>query len=270
VVPPESVLRAFGCSGTPAAIAGGQGTTFRCGEVILKPAGRVDEAEWTADTFERLRGEGFRVAKPVRVAGGKAVVEGWTAWTRLDGEHAGRNGGRWPETVAVCEAFHLALEGVERPAFLDLRDDPWSEADRMAWSEAPPDVLPELHPLVERYLRLLRRVESPSQVVHGDFTANVLFADGLAPAVIDFSPYWRPAGFAVGVVLADAVTWGEAGAEVFDLGFHIEEFPQLLVRAAFRRLLEVDRHARRSPRDVRGELSRHVQTLELVEHFAAG
>ena len=43
--------------------------------------------------------------------------------------------------------------------------------------------------------------------MHGDLTGNVLFADDLAPAVIDFSPYWRPTGFASAIVVGDALLW---------------------------------------------------------------
>jgi len=39
---------------------------------------------------------------------------------------------------------------------------------------------------------------------------NVLFADASPPAVIDFSPYWRPAGLALAVAAVDALMWGGA------------------------------------------------------------
>jgi hypothetical protein len=40
-----------------------------------------------------------------------------------------------------------------------------------------------------------------SQLVHGALTAIVLFEQGLAPAVIDFSPYWRPSASGEAVVV---------------------------------------------------------------------
>jgi len=49
-----------------------------------------------------------------------------------------------------------------------------------------------------------------SQLVHGDLTGNVLFAQDQPPAVIDLSPYWRPPKYAEGVVLADALCWHDA------------------------------------------------------------
>ena len=52
--------------------------------------------------------------------------------------------------------------------------------------------------------------------MHGDLTGNVLFARGLPPAVIDFSPYWRPVGFASAVVVGDALLWEGADESLLD------------------------------------------------------
>ena len=47
-------------------------------------------------------------------------------------------------------------------------------------------------PEVARLVAARRSVDAVSQLVHGDLSGNVLLAHGLPPAVIDFSPYWRP------------------------------------------------------------------------------
>ncbi|MER7333612.1 MULTISPECIES: hypothetical protein [unclassified Micromonospora] len=52
--------------------------------------------------------------------------------------------------------------------------------------------------------------------MHADLTNNVLFAPGLAPAVIDISPYWRPPEYAEGVVVADALCWHGAPATLWE------------------------------------------------------
>ena len=48
---------------------------------------------------------------------------------------------------------------------------------------------------------------APNQIVHGDLHGNVLFAGDAAPAVVDLTPYWRPGGWAIGVLAVDAVAW---------------------------------------------------------------
>jgi hypothetical protein len=67
--------------------------------------------------------------------------------------------------------------------------------------------------------------------VHGDLTGNVLFATDLPPAIIDFSPYWRPTPFASAIVVADALVWEGADASLLGAVAHIDRFEQFLLRA---------------------------------------
>jgi hypothetical protein len=65
----------------------------------------------------------------------------------------------------------------------------------------------------------------------------VLFTAGEPPAVIDFSPYWRPAGLALAVAAVDALTW--SGADPAILGELADQpgLDQLLARAHVGRLV---------------------------------
>ena len=72
---------------------------------------------------------------------------------------------------------------------------------------------------------------APSQLIHGDLSGNVLFHDQLPPAIIDFSPYWRPAAYASAIVVADALVWEGADARILGAVSHIDDFGQYLVRA---------------------------------------
>ena len=264
---PPAVLLSFGIEESAVPLAGGQGESFRAGDLVLKPAPKEEETTWASELFATLDGPGFRVPRPARATDGRWVVEGWAASQFIEGEHAGSNGGRWPETIAACEAFHAAIRGIPRPAFLDARTDPWSVADRMTWGELPLEMLPAFAEPIRRLAALLEPLDLPSQVVHGDFTANVLFADGLPPGVIDFSPYWRPTGFAVAVIVADALSWGGAEASIFDLTAHIPQFKHLLVRAELRRVLELDQHTRRGGTRQVAEVPHHLRTVELIEQL---
>lgn len=266
---PATVLAAFNLRGPVARLPGGQGQSVRVGGCVLKPVPDPLEGDWTAGVFEALAGPGFRVPRPLRSADGRFVVEGWSAWRFIEGAHAGRNGGRWRDTIAACEAFHRAIEGLARPAFMDTRADAWAVADRMAWGEVPLATLPAFEALASRLVQLLEPISLPSQVVHGDFTANVLFADGLEPGVIDFSPYWRPAGFAIGVIVADALTWGGADSSILELAAAVPEFGQLLVRAELRRLLELDQHTRLG-RPRLDQAAAHEPTVSLIERYRRG
>jgi len=65
----------------------------------------------------------------------------------------------------------------------------------------------------------------------------VLFAAGEPPAVIDFSPYWRPAGLALAVAAVDALTWSGADPAILDELDGEPGLYQLLARAHVGRLV---------------------------------
>jgi uncharacterized protein (TIGR02569 family) len=234
--PPPHVLAAFGVSAEPEPLAGGTGTTWRCGDLVLKPLDVSDEElEWQGELLEGLPGDGFRVSRL------RGSSDGWCAWEHLAGEHRAR---AWPEAIAVGERFHTALVGVPRPAFLDRRTNHWAIGERVAWGELPAADFAQVKHL-PRLVGALQPVdESASQLVHGDLTGNVLFADGMPPAVIDFSPSWRPTGFASAVVVGDALLWEGADESLLRAVEHVDDFPQLLVRALiFRAVVDALFHA---------------------------
>lgn len=230
-----AVIVAFGGRGPAVRIDGGQGHSYLAGDVVLK---RIDDAEtaaWTAGALTRVREDGFRVARPVRADTGAWVRDGWSAFERVQGEHRLR-GGPWPEVVDLCDRFHRALRQVERPPFLDRRDGVFAVADRIAWGERAFDAPEPLTATISRLQRLTRPVTLPDQVVHADLAGNLLFADDMAPAVIDFSPYWRPAGYATAQVVVDAVLWYGAGVDLAAHAAHIPQLEQMVARALLFRL----------------------------------
>lgn len=230
--PPRRALDAFGVSGKLVRLDGGQRTVWRAGALVLKPLDMsVEELEWQAGVLAAVDGaRDVRVAPPVRSAGGRLVVEGWTAWRFEAGSPPTTE--RYREVVAAGRTFHRHLEGCPRPAFLDRRGHPWARADRVAWAEEPLDDGSRL-PHVEALLEVRRPVGAPAQVVHGDLTDNVHLHPDLPPLVLDFSPYWRPPQYATAIVVADAVVFRGAGLDLI-AKVGAEEgagFPQMVVRA---------------------------------------
>jgi uncharacterized protein (TIGR02569 family) len=90
---------------------------------------------------------------------------------------------------------------------------------------------------VRSVLAALRPVRLEAQLIHGDLGGNVLFAEGEPPAVIDFSPYWRPAGLALAVAAVDALLWSGAAPAILDELAAQPELDQLLARALVYRLV---------------------------------
>ena len=132
--PPQHVVRAFGGDGPPTPLAGGRGLAWRAGSVVVKPADTTEESlAWQAETLGQASGNQLRVAMPQRSAQGDFVVDGWIASAFCEGSH---QSGRWLDIVAVADRLHAALARVPRPTFDLGRDDPWANADRVAWGEA--------------------------------------------------------------------------------------------------------------------------------------
>lgn len=225
---PSAVVEAFGAEGEPVPLEGGTGTSWRAGGLVFKSAGHHSEhVAWQAELFSAIRCEGFRVSRPRAAPDGSFVVHGWSAWEWVEGRHEER---RWADIIAAGERFHAALSGVSRPELVDRRTDRWAIGDRVAWGDLPVDGFRYVKHL-DRLHAALRPVDEPSQLIHGDLTGNVLFADPLPPAIIDFSPYWRPAAFASAIVVADALVWEDADEGILEAVAHVERFEQFLLRA---------------------------------------
>jgi uncharacterized protein (TIGR02569 family) len=234
--PPDDVLAAYGLAGSPAPLDGGQGRTFVLDGVVLQPAPSAAEAEWTAELLDAIVPDGFRVARPVPSRDGGWVVGGWCAFEEVPGTHRLWDA-HWPDAVEVSQRFHRALAGVARPGFLAQRQSPLALADRVAWGEERL-VLPEaIAAPVDGLATRMRPVRSPYQLVHGDLAGNLLYADGLDPAVIDLSWYWRPAGYGTAMVVVDAVLWYGAGTDLIAAATRVPELDQLLARALTFRLV---------------------------------
>jgi len=232
--PSKDVLAAFGVSGTPLALEGGRGASWRADQLVLKPADTSEEIRaWGARILADIQADGVRVGRPVPSIRGAFIADGWSASVFCPGHHEPR---RWLDIIAVGRRIHEAMARVPRPDFLVSRVDPWAVADRAAWGDsslAPYREAPHVA-LLEHHLEPVR---APSQVIHGDLTGNVLFADALPPAVIDLSPYWRPAEFATAIVVADALAWEGATVGVLSPAIESDQFGQLLARAVLFRLV---------------------------------
>jgi hypothetical protein len=226
-------------------------------------------ARWTADLYRDLdpldpldplgplaarRDPGFRVPQPHRAvaedgATGDWVAQdplagAWVAWQWLPGEPASWSGVSpfWPSLIAASRAFHAALAGRPAPSWLGRDGSQWTVGDQVAWGERDPGSVLAAAPgplagQLRSLLAALQPVHLPAQLIHGDLGGNVLFAADEPPAVIDFSPYWRPAGLALAVAAVDALTWSGAAPAILDQLADQPELDQLLARAHVGRLV---------------------------------
>jgi uncharacterized protein (TIGR02569 family) len=232
--PPLKVIRAFGVEGTPTPLRDDHGRAWRVDRLVFKRADSSEAIlEWQARILDDIHADRVRIARPERSGSGVFILDGWSASDFCAGEHEPR---RWLDVIAAGRQLHEAMAEVARPDVLAARTDRWAVADRAAWGEIP--LMPYRQaPHVERLEGVLEPIRAPSQVIHGDLTGNVLFADGLPPALIDLSPYWRPAEYATTIVVADAIVWEGAVVEELTSVMAEDQFGQLLARALLFRII---------------------------------
>lgn len=258
--PPNHVLESFGIHGTPKALLGGQGTTFRVGDIVFKPTHNEVETIWVIEVLSGIVDVGVRVPNYLSSDVGDVLVDGWMAYEFLPGEIVK---GNWEEKRMALERFHNALKNVPPPPFFLNRDDPWALADFMSWGEIPIACHVRLESAVERLVGCLQPIEVTNQIIQGD-PDNILFQEGLPPAIIDFCPYWRPSEFAFAVLVVDKLVWEKADETILEVFADIPEFPQLLVRAELRRVLELDGLFNQFGRDCLNEVEAHLPAIEFI------
>jgi uncharacterized protein (TIGR02569 family) len=243
--PPIDVINAFNASGDLKSLEGGEGRCWLAEGIVLKPCDNPAMWHWLAEHLPRVPTQGFRLPLPIPALSGQWVVKGWCAQQAVEGQH--QDEGRWAEVLHVLDLFHQAIRPLPCPDFIKNRQitDPWILGDRVAWQE---ESLRKDYAALSHLLNLRTPIQAESQLIHGDFTGNVLFSQYQTPAVIDISPYWRPVGFAYGIVVADAVCWEKANAEILlEQVSHVEDFAQFLVRALIFRMVTTIAVAKNEP-----------------------
>jgi uncharacterized protein (TIGR02569 family) len=263
--PTDRAVRAFGARAAELRrLPGGAGHAWTDGRLVLKPVGCVPEHAWVCEVYATWAATEVRVPEPVMPLGadeGGWSSDGWGAHLFVPGRDAEvlREVDRVKE---ASDAFHLCVRHLQRPGFMDYRDDPWAFGDRLAWEGSEPEGDQETVEIIERLRSRLAPVSGHSQVIHGDILTNVLLCDGLAPAVIDWQPYFRPAGMANAIAATDAVTFHAAPLSLLDEWSSGEDWNQLLVRALLYRLGPTGLFASRNR--LMGSLVTHVLRVRPV------
>lgn len=274
--PPEHVLGTFGIKSGQLEEVGDWSGGWRSGEIVLSMVADHARAAWSAKVRETLFVDGLRLARPIRSTDGRYVVSGWRADTFV----AGTPEPRHDEVVSAGVRLHEATASLERPRFLTQTPvPPWTDvdvflvADRAAWDERPLQTLPLGAPpvpegenrrrcmeLIGQLAGLRKPTKAQPQLVHGDLYGTVLFAGAAAPGITDITPYWRPASWAAGVAVVDALSWGDADDDLIERWEDLPEWPQMLLRALIFRLSVHALH----PRSTEEALPGLMRTASLV------
>ena len=247
---PPHVRTAFGVAEVaPRPVLWAGRRAWHCGDVLIRPVADNALAAWSAGVLDGLSVEGLRLAHPVRSSDGRWVVAGWAACRFV----AGTLEPRYDAIVEASLRLHVATAALQRPRLLDGRDDLVTRAAAAAWGERGLTLDPRAGGVTFDELAGRRRpVAGAPQVVHAELFGAVLFDDEGVPALIDLVPAWRPKEWSAAVIVVDAVAWGGADEALFDRWSHLDDWPQMLLRAVLHRLALHAQHPEASLRTLAG------------------
>jgi len=259
--PPAHVLAAFGVSDRDLVKLGDGGRSWRSNDIVLKPSRDAAQTAWLSSTFDQLRVQDVRIARPIRSSDGRWVVGGWSAQRFV----SGRPAPRFDDIITTAAHLHDCMADLPRPQFLGKGTDLYSWADRVSWGEEA-IVATDFDSghggrLFAGLVAGRRPIALRHQVVHGDLFGNVLFAGSAPPAVVDLVPFWRPPEWAAAVVVVDALSWGGAGEELLERWSHLPEWGQVLRRAVLFRLAVSLAH----PRTTSESLVNVLSAAEIIQ-----
>ncbi|MEC0177774.1 hypothetical protein P4H83_23095 [Paenibacillus favisporus] len=231
----REILESFGLQGEAVPLKGGQNTSVKAQDAVLKPSENEQHDEWVLGIMHGLQPRGYRVSRPVPARNGSFVSDGWTCSRFEPG--TGVQGGL-EQKLKVARLFHRDLASIPYDGFSEP-DHPWSRGHRIAWQiEGLPAGFP--FPVRDFLAGLLGKVkksgEYPVQLIHGDLAGNILFDETLGPLIIDFSPTVAPESYAEAILVCDGIAW--QGCPLSDLGLlpNDEHYREMLLRAVIFRL----------------------------------
>lgn len=246
-------------------MTGGRGFCYLVAGTVLKPSDGDVEAQWIAELATNLLARSpsayrLSIPRPVRKHPGSFISEGWTASSFVSGTAIAKSStgstSPYDSIFRASRAFHTDVADLvrEKPEVItNAVPNRWREADSVVWGEKTLDQVDNVdvetlllfQPLLDR-LSLAKKPlpeggPAAPQLIHADLTGNVLLSDGQhsddAPAIIDLTPFWRPAAYAEAIVVSDGLAWCGAGRELVELYGTDEVRAQLLVRAMYWRCL---------------------------------
>jgi uncharacterized protein (TIGR02569 family) len=233
----KDVVNSFNLKGDRVALLGGQNTSVRIGDAVLKPVAGAQHYEWLLSLINSLTPEGYRMSKPIKSKNGTFVCDGWICTQFERGED---RRGRIEEKLEAARLFHRDLSNVCLNTYPKI-DNPWSRAHRIAWQvDDLPNNMPKLiHMTLERLLGkviLKDQDHYKMQIVHSDLSGNILFDDVLSPLIIDFSPTIAPVEYAEAILVCDCIAWQGSPISEIELLPNNKMYKEMIIRAILFRL----------------------------------
>ncbi|MCD7034811.1 hypothetical protein LRR81_11200 [Metabacillus sp. GX 13764] len=228
----KGVLHSFNLSGEIIPLKGGQNTSVRVNNAVLKPVENALHSELLFTIIHSINPVGYRLYRPIKSNKGTFVSEGWSCTAFEQGQEVN---GYIKEKLYVSRLFHHDLAAIKFKGILES-DNPWSMAHRIAWqiNELPEEVHPEAREIINNLLKKVHLKEQyHRQIVHSDLAGNILFDVVLPPLIIDFSPTIAPVEYAEAILVCDCIAWQDCPISEIDL---LPEMREMFIRAVIFRL----------------------------------
>lgn len=232
---PSEVKQDFCLTGEGVLLSGGQGTSFRIDNAVVKQVEDTVYSETVLSIVDQLSPVNYRVAKPLKTKENTFIGHGWQCTQYENGEE---KQGKLKEKLAVSRALHHDLKQVKIEVLTGgiKPNDPWSMAHRVAWGQIqiPADINQKAAKVLKRLLNnLALREYDDFQIIHGDLAGNILFDKILPPLVIDFSPTIAPVAYAEAILIVDCIAW--QGSDITNIDW-LSNNDDMLIRAVIFRL----------------------------------
>ncbi|MCJ8313028.1 MAG: hypothetical protein HRU38_06750 [Saccharospirillaceae bacterium] len=241
----ENVKNSFNIKGEISLLKGGSQQVYKVGDYVLKQvdatsfehSDSLKVINWLGDVLIQQTSNNYRSTVMLKNKQEQYVYdEIWTVWNYLEGIHSQNS------DVELCiiaiQKYHAELAKIEFNDVLNENSSPWGVADKAAWGEKQENIQPQLNSLVSKLYKLRQPIFcDKQQVIHGDLNfENILIHPKESPAIIDLSPFWGVAEFAL-AIYANFIGPRAGDIKVLKHFEHIKNFDQLLIRASIRMLI---------------------------------
>ncbi len=229
----EDILKQFNISGDAEQLTGGQGTSVRIGNAVLKPIENIPAHTFIASAWNQLESENYRIVKHLVSNNNSFVEMGWgaTIYEPMQEDDAALE-----KKLVASKHLHddLSKLGI---LTLPFSDDPWTRANKTLWHNLPYEqhTDDDVNALCTMILENLKPIDDEYQLVHADLAGNTLFCEDGHPIIIDFSPAIAPVIYAHAILVVDSIAWKNAPLESLQLLEPFENYKEYVKYAiAFR------------------------------------
>lgn len=227
-----TICRKFSDSGDIFPLEGGQEESYRVGDVVIKPVPHKDEYLWFAELFENNELLSRFYTRPVKSFDGNFIEHGYCATRFIPGDF---HKDKMSLKIEISREFNSLLKNIPKPTSMDLWVSPWTKAQDVVWKRVEmPNNLPDY---CNQLLEKISEIDLKNQIIHCDLAGNILFS-GENPFIIDFSPGYYPAEYALAILIVDSIVWFNADINwLKEIHTDLQTSYQLVIRAILFRVL---------------------------------